>query len=203
MKSLMMRVLAITIIGSTLMASAETKFPLRVDVDVSTRRSRRTIGAGLDGEAKVENVQVHVKVRKASGQVWEEPITAELYVIGKIIQTGNYVIIDTKKGTGVFDKENDNSFEYRSPMYPLGRTSGNIKVGAIYETYLVVVTDHTGKVVTTRSGRSISDEGIEFIRTLGPLTKFDRDGNVLAIVDGEQRAFKNAVQSAINPGDDD
>lgn len=202
MKSLMTRVLAISIIGSTLMASAQTKFPLRVDVDVSTKRSKRTIGAGRDGEAKVENVQVIVKIHKASGQPWTDPITAELYVIGKEIHTGHFVIIDVKKGSGTFDKENDNSFKYSSPMYPIGKTSGNINVGGSYETYLVVITDHTGKIVETRSGRSIGEKGIAFIRELGPLTKFDRDGNVLSIGDGKQDAFKKAIPTATNPGND-
>lgn len=200
MKSLMTRVLAISIIGSTLMASAQTKFPLRVDVDVSTKRHKINIGAGYDGEAKVENVQLIVKIHKASGQPWEEPVTAELYVIGKEIQTGNFVIIDVKKGSGVFNKEDDNSFKYTSPMYPIGRTTGNINVGGSYETYLVVITDHTGKIVETRSGRSIKEQGIAFIRELGPLTKFDKDGNVLGKGDGNQDAFKNAVPAATNPG---
>ncbi|MEE9369721.1 MAG: hypothetical protein V3V05_12805 [Pontiella sp.] len=202
MKSLMTRVLVAAIVGSTFMASAQTKFPLRVDVDVSTKRSRRTIGAGRDGEAKVESVQVIVKIRKSSGQPWTDPITAELYVIGKEIHTGNYVIIDVKKGSGTFDKENDNSFKYESPTYPIGKTSGNINVGGVYETYLVVVTDHEGKIVETRSGRSIKEKGIAFIRELGPLTKFDKDGNVLGKGDGSQDAFKKAIPSATNPGDD-
>ncbi|MDF7824465.1 hypothetical protein P4B35_10615 [Pontiellaceae bacterium B12227] len=202
MKSLMTSVLAISIVGSTLMASAQTKFPLRVDVDVSTKRSRRTIGAGRDGEAKVENVQVIVKIRKASGQPWDDPVTAELYVIGKEIHTGHYVVIDTKKGSGTFDKAKDNAYEYRSPLYPIGKTSGNINVGGTYETYLVVITDHEGKIVTTRSGRSLNDKQIEFIRTLGPLTKFDRDGNVLSVGDGQQEAFKKAIPSATDPGND-
>lgn len=200
MKSLISRVLAISIVGSTLMAGAQTKFPLRVDVDVSTKRHTRSIGAGMDGEAKVENIQLIVKIRKASGQPWEEPVTAELYVIGKQIQTGYYGIIDVKKGSGTFNKEDDNSFKYTSPMYSLGKTSGNINVGGVYETYLVVITDHKGNIITTRSGRSIGDKGIEFIRTLGPETLFDRDGNVIGKIENPGAAFKAAVPAAVDPG---
>jgi hypothetical protein len=203
MKTSLKGMICVAVLGSVLASSAQTKFPLRVDVDVSTKRSKRNIGAGRDGEAKVENVQIKVKIRKSSGQPWTDPITAELYVIGKEIHTGNYVIIDVKKGSGVFDKEKDNAFEYTSPMYPIGRTSGNINVGGSYETYLVVITDHEGKIIQTRSGRSIKEEGIAFIRELGPLTKFDRDGNVLSVGDGQQDAFKNAIPSATNPGSDD
>ena len=192
--------ICVAVLGSVMASNAQTKFPLRVDVDVSTKRENQNIGAGKNGEAKVENVQVIVKIHKSSGQPWTDPVTAELYVIGKEIQTGNFVIIDVKKGSGTFDKENDNSFKYTSPVYPIGKTSGNINVGATYETYLVVITDHTGKIVETRSGRSIKDKGIEFIRQQGPLTKFDKDGNVVGHGDGQQKAFKKAIPAAVRGG---
>ena len=201
MKSMIKTLLGVAVMGSVVVASAQTVFPLRVDIDVSTKRSRKSIGAGYDGEAKVEQVQVIVKIHKSSGQPWEDPINAELYVIGKQIHTGYYGIIVVKKGSGTFDKENDNSFKYTSPMYSLGKTSGNINVGGVYETYLVVVTDHTGKVIATRSGRSLSDEGIAFIRELGPQTLFDRDGNVIGKLEDPGKAFRKAIPSATNPGD--
>jgi hypothetical protein len=192
--------LGVAVMGSVLVAEAQTKFPLKVDIDVSTKRSKINIGAGSSGEAKVEQVQVIVKIRKSSGQPWTDPITAELYVIGKQIHTGYYGIIDVKKGSGTFDKENDNSFKYTSPMYSLGKTTGNINVGGVYETYLVVITDHTGKIVETRSGRSIRDEGIAFIRELGQNTLFDRDGNVVGMVDEKNSAFKKAIPAAVSTG---
>jgi hypothetical protein len=194
--------LGVAVMGSILAAEAQTKFPLKVDIDVSTKRSKINVGAGSSGEAKVEQVQVIVKIRKSSGQPWTDPITAELYVIGKQIHTGYYGIIDVKKGSGTFDKENDNSFKYTSPMYSLGKTTGNINVGGVYETYLVVITDHTGKIVETRSGRSIRDEGIAFIRELGPNTLFDRDGNVVGKVDEKNSAFKKAIPAAVSTGFD-
>jgi hypothetical protein len=202
MKSLMKSMVCVAVLGSMVAAEAQTKFPLRVSIDVSTKRQRRNIGAGSDGEAKVEQVQVTVRIRKSSGQPWTEPIHAELYVIGKQIHTGYYGIIDVQKGSGTFSKENDNSFEYKSPFYSLGRTSGNINVGGAYETYLVVVTDAEGKIVDTRSGRSISDKGIALIREMGPETLFDRDGNVIGKVENPGQAFKKAIPSATDPGND-
>ena len=211
MKSLTKALLSVAILGSfagtevmaETEAKAKPKFPLRVSIDVSTKRHTRNIGAGSEGEAKVQQVQVIVRIRKSGGQPWTEPVSAELYVIGKQIQTGYYGIIDVQKGTGTFSKENDNTFEYKSPFYSLGRTSGNINVGGSYETYLVVVTDAEGNIVDTRCGRSISDEGIAFIRELGPKTLFDRDGNILGKVEESGAAFRAAVPAAVDPGDDD
>jgi hypothetical protein len=209
MKSLTKALLSVALLGSFVgaeviaetEAKAKPKFPLRVSIDVSTKRTKRNIGAGSDGEAKIEQVQVIVRIRKSGGQPWTEPVSAELYVIGKQVQTGYYGIIDVQKGTGTFSKENDNTFEYKSPFYSLGRTTGNINVGGSYETYLVVVTDAEGKIIDTRSGRSISDKGIALIREMGPMTLFDRDGNIVGKADATGAAFKAAIPSATNPGD--
>jgi hypothetical protein len=200
MKGMIKGLLSVAVMGCVVAAEAQTKFPLRVDIDVSAKRSRRNIGAGSDGEAKVEQVQVRVKVRKSSGQPYEDQLTAELYVIGKQIHTGYYGIIDVVKKDFTFSRDNDNTFQFNSRMYALGRTSGNINVGGTYETYLLVVADKDGKIVDTRSGRVIRDQGIAFIRELGPATLFDRDGNVVGKVDEKNSAFKKAIPAATNPG---
>ena len=200
MKSLVKGLVCVAVLGSVMASSAQTKFPLRVDIDVSAKRSRKNIGAGEEGQARVEQVQVRIKVRKSSSQPWTDPVHAELYVIGKQIQTGYYGIIDVQKGEFGFSKENDNTFEYESPMYSLGNTTGNVNVGGSYETYLVVITDQDGKIIDTRSGRSLSDKGIQFIRDLGPKTLFDRDGKVIGQIDNTGAAFKAAIPAATNPG---
>jgi hypothetical protein len=194
--------LSVVLMGCILTAGAKTTFPLRVDIDVSTKRHTRNIGAGSNGEAKVEQVQCRVKIRKSSGQPYTEKLTAELYIIGKQIHTGYFGIIDVIKKEFTFSKENDNTFEFKSKMYALGETSGNINVGGTYETYLLVVVDASGKIVETRSGRAIREKGIAFIRELGPLTLFDRDGNVIGKADGKNTAFKKAVPSAVQSSDD-
>ncbi len=177
--------------------AAEAQFPLKVDIDVSTKRSTKQIGAGDDGNARVENVQVRVKVRKSGGQAYTDPLNIELYVIGKQIHTGYYGIIDVVKKEFNFTKENDNTFEFKSQMYALPRTDGNINVGGTYETYLVVVTDKDGKIIDTRSGRVIKEKGIAFIREMGPKTLFDRDGNVVGKIDPNASAVKKAIPAAV------
>jgi len=190
------------VLASTLVASAQTKFPLRVDIDVSTKKHRESIGAGMDGEVKVEKISVRVKLRKSSGQPWTEPVTAELYVIGRQIQTGYYGVLDVMKQEFTFDKENDNTFEFTSKQFSIPQTSGNINVGGTYETYLLVIVDHEGNIVDTRSGRHIKDEGIAFIRELGPKTLFDRDGNVIGEFKPNKAGFAAAAAAATDPGDD-
>ncbi len=200
MKGFAKGLVLVATVGAVVSAHAQAKFPLKVDIDVSAKRSKQNIGAGSEGEAKLEQVQVRVKVRKSGGDVPEGMLTAELYVIGKQVQTGHYGIIDVQKGEIALTKENNFSFEYTSPMYTLGRTSGNVNVGGTYETFLVVISGPDGEIIDYRSGRAIGDEGVAFIRQLGPKTLFDRDGNVIGQVENPGEAFKAAVPAAVSPG---
>ena len=201
MKGLTKGLLSVAVMSCVVMEST-AQFPLKVDIDVSTKRDTKQIGAGNSGEAKIENVQCRVKIRKSGGQPYTEQLTAELYVIGKQTHTGYFGIIDVVKKDFTFTKENDNTFEFSSKMYPLGRTTGNINVGGSYETYLLVVVDKDGNIIDTRSGRVIKEKGIAFIRKLGPKTLFDRDGNVLGKLENPGAAFKAAVPAATYSGDD-
>ena len=198
MKRKMKKWLGLVLVGCVATASAQNTFPLKLDVDVSTKRSRRNIGAGRQGEAKVEQVQLRVKIRRSSGESYSDKLTAELYVIGRQIHTGYYGIIDVVKKDFYLTQENDNTFEFVSPMYSLGRTSGNVNVGGEYETFLVVVVDKDGKIIATRSGRVIREEGIDIIRQWSKNTLFDRDGNVVGHVEEPGRAFRRAVPAAVS-----
>lgn len=198
MKILFKSLLGAALIGSAVAAKAQTEFPLRMDIDVSARRNTQNIGAGSEGSAKVERVSLRVRIRRASGSPHTEPLNAEIYVIGRQVHTGYYGIIDVVKEN--FDFAEEREVEFTTREYALGRTSGNINVGGVYETYLVVITDEKGEILETRSGRVIHDEGIALIRELGPDTLFDRDGNVVGRIDNKNSAFKRAVPAATNPG---
>jgi len=198
MKKYMQAFVCLTVMGCVASVSA---FPLKVDIDVSTKRERKQIGSGDTGEARLENVKLKVKVRKSGGDIPEGKLFAELYVIGKQIHTGNYGIIDVQKGEFELTKENDYSASYESPTYTLGATSGNINVGGKYETYLVVISGPDGEIIDWRSGRALRDEGVAFIRKLGPKTMFDKDGNVLGELENPGEAFKTAIPSATMQSD--
>ncbi len=198
MKCLLKGFLTVAVLGAVVAAEAQSKFPLKMDIDVSTRKNTRSIGAGAEGEAKVENVSLRVRVRHTGGGDKKQPLTAEVYVIGRQIHTGYYGIIDVVKKEFNFSEES--LFELTTKEYSLGRTSGNINVGGTYETFLVVISDEKGEILDYRSGRVLREEGIAFIRELGPKTLFDRDGNVVGKADPEKSAFKDAVPAATNPG---
>lgn len=200
MKSAIKSVLSVAVMASVATASAQTTFPLRVTIDVNTTRDTQEIGSGGSGSAVVNNVRVNVSIRQKGGQLYTDPLTAELYVIGRQIHTGYYGIVDVIKKDFTFSKEQDRTFEFSSGNYALGRTDGNINVGGVYETFLVVLVDSEGKTVDTRSGRSIGEQGIALIREMGPLTLFDRDGNVVGKVDEKNTAFKAAVPAAVSSG---
>lgn len=196
MKSWIKGIVCVTLLGSVV--TAEAAFPLRVDIDVTAKRKKKQIGAGYDGEVKQETVQVRVKVRKAGGDVPEGKLSAELYVIGKQTHTGNYGIIDVQKGEFELLRENGYEAEYTSPPYTLTETKGNIDVGGKYETYLVVISDPEGNMIDYRCGRAIGDEGVDFIRQLGPKTMFDKEGNVLGELENPGAAVKAAIPAAVS-----
>ncbi len=198
MKNWIKGMICVTVIGSVV--AADAAFPLRVDIDVSTKRDSKQIGAGDSGEVKRESVIVKVKVRKSGGDIPEGKLFAELYVIGKQIHTGHYGIIDVQKGEFELLKENKYTAEYTSPSYVTGRTSGNIDVGGKYETYLVVISGPDGEIIDYRSGRHIKEEGVAFIRTLGKETIFDRDGNILGQLENKGEALKVAIPAAMESG---
>ena len=188
--------------GCVLAASAQSEFPLRFDIDVSTKTDTRTIGSGDSGQAKVDMLQCRVKIRKSGGPENSGPLTAELYIIGQQIQTGYYGIMDVVKKSFTLDNKDENIFEFTTKDYPFAQTSGNINVGSRYETYLLVISDENGKVLETRSGRAIGKKGIERIRELGPMTLFDRDGHVVGKIEDPGAAFRAAVPAAVSSGSD-
>ncbi len=200
MKSRVKGLLGVALVGCVVVAVAQTVFPLRLDLDVSTKRHRKNIGAGSHGEAKVEQVQVRVKIRKSGGQPYLDQLTGELYIIGRQIHTDHFGIIDVIKKDFYLTKENKNSVEFLSRMYALGRTQGNINVGGKYETFLLVVVDKDGKIVETRSGRIIKEKGIETIREWKRGTLFDRDGNVVGHMQekDKNKAFRQAIPAAVS-----
>jgi hypothetical protein len=198
MKNWIKGLICITFIGSVV--TAEAQFPLRVDIDVTTKRNTKQIGAGDSGEVKRSTVIVKVKVRKSGGDLPEGKLSGELYVIGKQIQTGYYGIIDVFKADFELLKEKDYTAEYTSPAYVLGQTSGNINVGGVYETYLVVVSGPDGEIIDYRSGRHLDDKQVAFIRTLGKDTMFDRDGNVLGKLENPGEDLKIAIPAAVSSG---
>ena len=201
MKRWIKGLLCVAVLAAGVLAAGA--FPLKVDIDVTTKRSRQQIGSGDDGDVRLENVIVKVKIRKSGGDIPEGKLSAELYVIGKQIQTGNYGIIDVKKGEFELLKENDYTFKYESPTYTMGKTDGVVNVGGEYETYLVVVSGPDGEIIDWRCGRAIREEGVAFIRELGPMTMFDRDGNVLGKLENPGEALKEAIPAATAQDTDD
>jgi len=201
MRGMFSSFICVTILSCVVASNAQTKFPLRVNIDVKAKTKTRLIGEGDSGKAEVERVQVEVKVRKSSGKPYEDMLGAELYIIGKQIHTGYYGIIDVVKKDFHLTKDNDNSFSFKTKPYDIGRTSGSIEVGGTYETYLFVLADKNGEILETRSGRVIREKGIDFIRELDQATLFDRDGNVIGKVENPGADFKKAVPIVLREED--
>ena len=67
MKGIISGFIGLAVLGSVVSAKAESQFPLRLDIDVSSRKESKNIGSGKDGSAKVQSVSLRVRIRRASG----------------------------------------------------------------------------------------------------------------------------------------
>ena len=200
MKTKLKYLIGILLIGLSWMTSAQPEFPLHLDIDVSPDTDTRMIAAGRDGEAELNMITFHIKIRQSFGRLYTKPLTAELYIIGEQIQTGYYGVMDVIKKQFTLTEKDDRSFTFSTQPYMFGETGGNITVGGEYETYLIVVLDQEGKVIETRCGRILSKKEIAFIRKLGPMTLFDRDCHVVGKVKNPGAAFRAAVPAAASSG---
>ena len=200
MRTKLKYMIGILLMGCVWTASAKSEFPLHLDIDVSPDTDTRMIAAGREGEAQLNMITFHIKIRQSFGELYNEPLTAELYIIGQQIQTGYYGVMDVVKKQFTLSEEDDRSFKFSTKPYIFGDTGGNITVGGEYETYLIVVLDHEGKVIETRCGRSLDKKEIAFIRKLGPMTLFDRDCHVIGKVKNPGAAFRAAVPAAASAG---
>lgn len=188
----------LVLIGAVLTVAAKIPFPLRLDIDVSTRKESMNMEIGTNGTVNVESVCLRVRIRRASGSPHTEPLKAELYVIGRQMPAGRYGVLDVVSREFNFSEER--IVEFTTHPYGIEVPAGDIMVGGVYETFLVVVTDKTGRIIETRSGRVISEKGLHLIREQGVNTLLDRDGNVVDECMDRPAGCRPAEPTAENPG---
>ena len=175
--------------------------PLRVDIDASASTDQINIGAGAEGEASIEKVTVGVTIKKTSSEPWRKPVGVELYILATPVHMDAFTVMGVTRQTFKFTQENENTFEFNSPVYSFGETSGNINLGLEYETYLVIVIDDKGKAVETKCGRSLDEKEMALIRKLEIGKIYDKELNIVGTVDQVKDATKKAVPSATDPGE--
>ena len=199
-----LKFLSVFIFGAVVATTVRADFPLKLSIDVSNKRNTYVVSSSNNGETKIERVNVDAKIRKAGGQEYTGELTAELYIIGQKVNSGYYGIIDIVKTNFCLTAENDQTFELKTKPYEIGYASGNMKTGARYETYLLVVVDKEGKIIDWRCGRALSQKGIDFIRKQGVNTVFDRDGYVLGKenISLTQGVRASVIANAIDNDDD-
>jgi hypothetical protein len=179
--------------------SAFAQFPLRVNINASTKTDRKHSSDGMKGQITRNYVTVAVTVKKSSPQPWEKPVMVELYVIGKPVDMEGFTVVGATTNEYTFSKANDNTIKFDSPIYTFAEASILEEVGLKYETYLIVVSDDQGKVVQTRAGRSLAEKEMELIRTLEPRKIYNRDLEIIGTIDDLKKDARKALGDVIDP----
>lgn len=179
--------------------TAFAQFPLRVDINASTKIDRSHTSDGMKGQISRSNVSIAVTVKKASTQPWEKPVTVELYVIGTPIDMAGFTVVSATTNEYTFSRENDNTIKFNSPTYTFGAVSGGANAGLKYETFLIIVSDAEGEVVQTRAGRSLAEKEMKLIRTLELKKIYDKDLNIIGSVEDLKKDKKKMVEKMIDP----
>ena len=179
--------------------SALAQFPLRVDINASTKTDRKRTSDGMKGQITRNYVTVAVTVKKSSSQPWEKPVSVELYVIGKPVDTEGFTIVGATTNKYTFSKENNNTIKFESPIYTFAEVSLFEEVGLKYETFLIIVSDDQGKVVQTRAGRTLAEKEMELIRTLELRKIYNKDLKIIGSLDDLKKDTKKGLEKVIDP----
>lgn len=184
-------------------AVAQETFPLLLDIDVSTKRTHDELAAVNENkdDVRFEWARVNVDISRKVGDVPKGKLAFEFYVIGRDPRSGDYGVIDVVKEAFELKESNDYRFSFSSPTYSIGEPIDVTNIADVYETYLVVVADASGKMLAYRCGWAVTDKDVSFIRKLGLKTRFDEKRTVVGELElPEPELQTSAPDAAVQEG---
>lgn len=139
--------------------------PPRIDISVSsdTDRSNTTYGNRRSAQVQEETVSVEVKFRKSSPSPYEEPLTAELFLIGTPAKTGGYMILEKSKQNFSFTAEKKNEYIFASKEVNLQQLDGGRSLGVEFNGYLIAVRDKTESIIALKCSKLDFEKNAEQI----------------------------------------
>jgi hypothetical protein len=167
--------------------------PPRVEITVSAKIDRSNTGydRGYGGGVQVqyEIVTASVSLKKTSSSPYEAPMMSEIYLIGEIAQSDEYIILDKSSSRFRFTDENKNEHTYSSDTVNLQQRQADMEFGKEYKGYLALVRDRTGEVLSIKSNKVEFEKNAEAVIGSKRDDRFDEDFNLV-----ESEKAKRAVE---------
>jgi hypothetical protein len=136
---------------AVLQAPPRIEISVAADVDRSNKTGGSNRGSGL--QLQQETIVAKVKVEKASPAPYVAPLEAEVYLIGHVEQTDNYIILDHTKSGFSFSGENANEHAFESMEVNLRQLESGQQMGVEYRGYLAVVQDKAGNILEIKTNK--------------------------------------------------
>lgn len=145
--------------------------PPRLDLNVSKSKDTRSIGYDSEEEMLI----CKVTVKKTSSQPYPGDLTAELMVIGKELQSGDYIVLAKAKETFRLGKSGD-FYELSSERIRLQKYEGYYhESGTEYSGFLTVVRDPEGRVIAIKASRDTFEKKAEELLKIPVRRRFDKN----------------------------
>lgn len=150
--------------------------PPRLDIDVSVKDETRTVGTfgGWRNTYQLiyEILHPSVTIKKNALDDYVSQLTLELAIVGQVLETDRYILLDHM--TQTFQFEQLDEFSVESVPIDLYRTRGSVKTGIEYYGYIAVVRDSVGETIAMKSNYSDLQRHADTILTAEPQDEFTR-----------------------------
>lgn len=162
-----------TMMAPTIEVSVSSKLK---ELDVSTYSATLSPKVWLATET--------IQIKKSSPARFDGNLSGEVYLVGKDVLSGRYIMLHTQKFYPVFNEQNDQQFELSVSTkvrhwdeYNTIESRGYDRAG-----YLVVIFGPRGNRLATKTSLNrFSDEALESLRSFPYFTFFNKDGRKVSV----------------------
>lgn len=140
----------------------QLKVPPNVNIRVAANVERKIAGytGNYENSYRIQYqvINPEVTVRKTSATPYEAPLFLSLVIIGRVQETGRYVVLDNESSSFTFTPENRNKYTFQGVSMDLQQIKGSLRMGVEYNGYVAVVRDSKGEILQTKASRSLLAE---------------------------------------------
>jgi hypothetical protein len=155
-----------------------TMKPPKIDVKVTAKTKGIKLSEYNNNLEQAWTVTETIQIRKISNPRFDGRLSGEVYLVGKDIVSGRYVMLCREQFSPVFNEENNGNYEYKVSTEVRRFEDYNLQTrGYEYAGHLVIVFGPQGdRLATGTSLNRFSDEALDSLRKFPYFTFFDQDG---------------------------